>query len=568
MATLADVKDQLEASNEQGEAQRKELSELNANFSAFLREINEDDSQELEDKREAAARGGASKRAPGFIGQGVDAARGGLGSFLGFGAGLGLRMLKRGIPGLIGTMFADEIADYVMGETGNAELADAVGRAVTFGGIGLIFGKRFALLGTALGALMTPENTESIKKLGDQAQKLFEDIGWFKDGFPSLAGIFTTVSTSFGNTLDNLRGVLGDEQQRAKLGAEPMEAVKDLGITIGALFALFAPGKAVSLALKALMAPFKITMNAVKGATAAALGTAVTAAGVRTQVAQNARPARNFMRNSQGQMTNLKGTKLSGAALTTAIETEAADKAAKLNDGLSNKFPKLKTFMKFLRAGGPISALIGAAEVAMILSKDGPIDSKIDDLGGALGSAIGGLSGFAGGATLGALLTGPAAPFGAIGGGILGGVLGSLGGDAIGMALAQYLFDKKVDAFGFPFGFVNDMINNKVSAGALGSNSTAIQSGGAGGEFGTLSPISQNTVSGVTLDNGMTLTEFNQMRNSGMGNMASAGMGGGTVMVDGSDHSINHNQAAITGFGSSIDPYAHMYGSMHSVYGN
>ena len=50
--------------------------------------------------------------------------------------------------------------------------------------------------------------------------------------------------------------------------------------------------------------------------------------------------------------------------------------------------------------------------------------------------------------------------------------------------------------------------------------------------------------------------------------MASAGMGGGTVMVDGSDHSINHNQAAITGFGSSIDPYAHMYGSMHSVYGN
>ena len=346
MATLADVKDQLEASNEQGEAQRKELSELNANFSAFLREINEDDSQELEDKREAAARGGASTRAPGFIGQGVDAARGGLGSFLGFGAGLGLRMLKRGIPGLIGTMFADEIANYVMGETGNAELSDAVGRAVTFGGIGLIFGKRFALLGTALGALMTPKNKESIEKLGEQAQKLFEDVGWFKDGFPSLAGIFTTVSTSFGNTLDNLRGVLGDEQQRAKLGADPMEAVKDLGITIGALFALFAPGKAVSLALRALMAPFKITMNAVKGATAAALGTAVTAAGVRTQVAQNARPSRNFTRNAQGQMTNLKGARLHGSALNTAIATEAADKAAQLNDGMANKFPKLKTFMK------------------------------------------------------------------------------------------------------------------------------------------------------------------------------------------------------------------------------
>ena len=565
MATLADVKDQLEASNEQGEAQRKELSELNANFSAFLREINEDDSQELEDKREAAARGGASTKAPGVVGRGIDAARGGLGSFLGFGAALGAGMLKRGIPGLIGAMFADEIADYVYGQTGSEELSDGIGRAITFGGIGLIFGKRFAILSAAIGALLTPKNKESLEKLGEQFKIFAGDFDFFGAKLPDLSEMFTTISTSFGNTLDNLRGLLGDKQAMSKLGADPMEAVKDLGITIASLFALFAPGAAMSLALKALTAPFRIAFNAAKGVSAAALGTAVTAAGVSTAVAQNAKPNRNFMRNSKGQMTNLKGVRLSGAALNTALQTEAADKAAKLpNANMESKFPKLKTFMKFLKAGGPLSALFGAADLAMILASPGSIDSKIGEIGGSLGSALGGLGGFAAGATLGGLLTGPLAPIGAIGGGLLGALAGSFGGDAIGMAIAQYLFDKKVDAFGFPFGFVNDMINGSAQTGVTG---TAIQSPASGGELPSVSGGRNGgrTSRGPTLDNGMTLQEFTQMQNAMPG-----GRGGSVSVADMSTNvtDMSTSNALATGFSGSVDPHASMYGSVQNMYSN
>jgi hypothetical protein len=319
----------------------------------------------------------------------------------------------------------------------------------------------------------------------------------------------------------------------------------------------------MSLALKALTAPFRIAFNAAKGVSAAALGTAVTAAGVSTAVAQNAKPNRNFMRNSKGQMTNLKGARLSGAALNTALQTEAADKAAKLpNANMESKFPKLKTFMKFLKAGGPLSALFGAADLAMILASPGSIDSKIGEIGGSLGSALGGLGGFAAGATLGGLLTGPLAPFGAIGGGLLGALAGSFGGDAIGMAIAQYLFDKKVDAFGFPFGFVNDMINGSAQTGVTG---TAIQSGGAGGEFGGLSNVSQNSVRGATLDNGMTLQEFTQMQNAMPG-----GMGGSLSVADMSTNvtDMSTNNALATGFSGSIDTHASMYGSIQNMYNN
>ena len=190
---------------------------------------------------------------------------------------------------------------------------------------------------------------------------------------------------------------------------------------------------------------------------------------------------------------------------------------------MKTKFPKLKTFMKFLKAGGPLTALIGAADVAMILGSDGPIDSKIGELGGALGSALTGLGGFAAGATLGGILTGPLAPFGALGGGILGAVLGSLGGEVIGTALAQYLFDKKVTAFGFPFDFLNDAINNRVSSTPPG---TAIQSSGGAGEF-NVSSTPQNTRSNNPPSAMSIANAYNQ---------ANSGGGAGASYVDASNN--------------------------------
>ena len=107
MATLADVSAKLDASNDQAEAQTKSIDQLNTNFSLFLRELSEDDSAEREEKREASVRGGA---APAAAPAGGGSLFGGK-SLLGFASGIGAGMLKRGVPGLIATMFADEIAD-------------------------------------------------------------------------------------------------------------------------------------------------------------------------------------------------------------------------------------------------------------------------------------------------------------------------------------------------------------------------------------------------------------------------------------------------------------------------
>ena len=535
MATLADVSAKLDASNDQAEAQTKSIDQLNANFSLFLRELSEDDSSEREEKREASVRGGA---APAAAPTGGGSLFGGK-SLLGFASGVGMGMLKRGVPGLIAAMFADEIADYVYDQTGNAELSDAIGRGITFGGIGLIFGKRFAILGGAIGALLNQKNKDALTGLGETAEKIAKDLGIFENGFPNLSGIFTSISTAFGNTVTNLDNLLKGDF--AKL--DVLDALEDLAITVGGLFTLFMPGKAISLALRALTKPFRMAFNAVRGTATAASAAGVTAsnaaASTATAAASAVKPTRNFSVNKAGEFVGKSGKKLTGAALATAQATQAADTA---------KLGRFNKLVGFAKKAPLVGSLVSLGHIGYILSSDQSKEDKVANVTGALG----GLAGATGGGLLGGLLGTLGLPgIGTAIGGGAGSILGYFAGEYITKALAQYLLDMPITAFPDWTG-LNDMMNNDVKTGSGG---TAIQSGGDAGEFSVgSSTIPQNTRSDNTPSAMSIANAYNQ---------GSRG-GSGASYVDASNNVSNYTDASTTQgitmpFSGSGDPYANMY---------
>jgi hypothetical protein len=535
MATLADVSAKLDASNDQAEAQTKSIDQLNTNFSLFLRELGEDDSAEREEKREASVRGGAAPASAPASGGSLFGGK----SLLGFASGIGMGMLKRGVPGLIATMFADEIADYIYNETGNAELSDAIGRSITFGGIGLIFGKRFAVLGAAIGILLNEDNKTKLTQLGETAEKLAKDFGIFKDGFPDLSGILTGISTAFGNTVTNLDNLLKGDFDKLDV----LDSLEDLAITVGSLFTLFMPGKAISLALRALTKPFRMAFNAVRGTATAAGAAGVTAstatATTATAAASTVTKPRNFTVNKAGEFIGKSGKKLTGAALTTAQATQAAD-TAKLG-----RFNKLVSFGKKVPLLG---SLVSLGHIGYILSSDQSKEDKVANITGALG----GLAGATGGSILGGLLGTLGLPFigTAVGGG-LGGILGYFAGEYITKALAQYLLDMPITAFPDWTG-LNDMMNGEVKTGSGGG--TAIQSGGGAGEFDVGSTSPQNTRANNP-PSAMAIANAYNQANSG---------GSGASYVDASNNVSNYtdastNQGITVPFAGSGDPYANMY---------
>jgi hypothetical protein len=535
MATLADVSAKLDASNDQAEAQTKSIDQLNANFSLFLRELSEDDSAEREDKREASVRGGAPPAAAPAGGGSLFGGK----SLLGFASGIGAGMLKRGVPGLIATMFADEIADYVYDQTGSAELSDAIGRSITFGGIGLIFGKRFGVLGAAIGALLTDENKKALTGLGETVEGIAKDLGIFELGFPSLSGIFTGISTAFGNTVTNLDNLLkGDFDKLDVLGS-----LEDLAITVGSLFTLFMPGKAISLALRALTKPFRMAFNAVRGTATAASAAGVTAstatASTATAAASTVTKPRNFTVNKAGEFIGKSGKKLTGAALATAQATQAADTA---------KLGRFNKLVGFAKKAPLLGSLVSLGHIGYILASDQSKEDKVANVTGALG----GLAGATGGGLLGGLLGTLGFPgIGTVIGGGAGSVLGYFAGEYITKALAQYLLDMPITAFPDWTG-LNDMMNNNVKTGSGG---TAIQSGGNAGEIDVGSnTVPQNTKS----DN-----QPSAMSIANAYNQASQG-GSGTSYVDASNNVSNYtdastNQGITVPFAGSGDPYANMY---------
>ena len=483
---------------------------------------------EAETIRESKSGGGVSDSGPGFLsGLGIGRGLAGAGGALGLAAMLG----KKGLKTALLVTLADEVGDEVTKYTNSKETGDAVERGMVAGGFGLLINKRFGAIGAILGAALTDENKEKLGELGKALKpavdSLNEKLKDFGMKIPTAQEAMKGIENTVGGAITGLTSLATGDYSGFK------DNLGSIATTAAGISFMLSPKGTASLALKALKAPFVALSTAVKGTVAAG---ASAAAASRTAKISNLSKAGTINPNT-GKLIGVDGKDTTidkGDKDVKKMQKEIKQKAAKMKTPKIPVPPRLGNFMKLLKAGGPISALLGIADVSMILASEGSIDDKVGELGGALGNAIGGLGGFAAGGAAGALLTGPLAPFGAIGGGVLGGIAGAFGGQTIGMALAQYLFGKKVTAFGFPFGWVNDKINGATDAApsatessamgpaltstntpkgvdgglaAAASNqatmsrparSTPIQSGGAMGEFGGGSTVIAPTITNNT----------------------------------------------------------------------
>ena len=181
MATLADVNDTLIDQNRTLDDVKVGIDGMKKSLANYLGFIKGKSGDELEKERETkglisrVTTSGAQKMkdAAGGLSDRVKGGIGGIGNLLtagglaGLGATLGSALLRRGVPGLLMTTFADEIADYILGPDGDRELRNQLTQGLEFAGIGLLFGKRFALLSGLFGFFATDETWDELKKLTD-----------------------------------------------------------------------------------------------------------------------------------------------------------------------------------------------------------------------------------------------------------------------------------------------------------------------------------------------------------------------------------------------------------------
>jgi hypothetical protein len=538
MATLADINKSLEDQQAGNEAQTRVLKRLDRRFDKFFQELREVESESLEADIEGRNQAQEAQRK-----DNVSTARGGeskgfslpfLGGLTGAGmmgalSGIGGALLKRGIPGLIITMLADEIADFVFDNVDGVSknMRDVVERSLSIGGLGLIFGAKFAAIGAVLGAVLSDDNIEKIKKIGDSfgvlSTKFFT---MFNIQLPSIEDILTSITTTVGSALDGIDALLQGDFD-GFLGE-----IDSVAIAMAGLFTLFAPGKAISLALRGLMLPF----TAAKAGIMAMLGKNKTDVNALTKDPKG--PA-----GSQGKLKD--GTKVTFNKKTGRFHTDKGKmvKAADVTE-IGKKFPKLKNL---LRVPG-IAQAFAALDLFQLLTSPGSVTDKVAGMSGILGglggSTLGGIAGLALGG-----LTGPAAVVMSPLLGALGGMGGYFFGDMIAKGLAQYLLGQNVDAFPE---IVNDALNGEgtaTPAQSLGTSSPGVP------DFVSSTPSSRSTVSRATPQSGAAMSDAAAYH--AMGAQAA-----GTQIVNAPTNTnvdASTNQGLVTGFTHSVDATDNMF---------
>lgn len=553
MSTLADVNKTLQDQNGNLEDQSKSLDRINKNFETFFRELAAAEQTDAETATEAERRkpqqsqtqSNESNRSAG-----IGAFSGGLlgaGGLLGMGKTLGMGLLKRGVPGVIGMMLADEIGDWVTSESGSKDLGDSIQRAVGFGSLGLIFGKKFAVVGAVLGAALNKENREKLEGIGEKATVVASDLAeTFNVKLPSANEILAGISGTVSKSLDGIDALLSGDYENA------LEALPALTASVAGLFTLFMPGKAISLALKTAAKPFTAATAAIKTATSIGVGASAAAKATAKVKAPKA-----------GQAGQLKdGTKVTYNEKTGRYQKPDGKFVSKADVGIADdvakKFPRMAQFLKLGKALGPLGSVLGLAQLGMILAGPGSMSSKVDDIAGVFGGIGGGVLGGIAGTALGAL-TGPAAVIAAPAGGIIGAIGGALGGDMIAKGLAQFLLKQPVDAFpwwtglnGLMSGDAADMSTTDATAvSPLPTMSTAE----AKAIVSSMNTTGGQLSSGRSSSSGMTIAESRA-------NTTRAQTSGNQTAIDASTTTIDASSNQTVGFGnmgSSFNPMDDMY---------
>mgnify|MGYP003318001018 CR=1 FL=1 len=141
--------------------------------------------------------------------------------FAGMGAALGLNKISGGLAkaGIFGLtqMMSETLGNAVSEMTGDSELGSAAANAAKFGGIGVLFGKKFAVLGAVAGAFATPENIEMLGEIGDtlgeRGKEVKDAIAGLGIALPKLSDVYKTLADGSNEILSGVNALLkGDVQ--------------------------------------------------------------------------------------------------------------------------------------------------------------------------------------------------------------------------------------------------------------------------------------------------------------------------------------------------------------------
>ena len=601
--TLADINKSLKEQNQAQDETTRSVSGLNANFKTWLNGNKIDKLKDLEDKRESKTQNrlaniGSSIQNAGASGlSGLEnvagSAASGIGGLLsrvsglipaafaliGSGKLIGLLadvIKRRGIPATLANIFADRIGDAVKDFTGSSEVGDAVQRGLKLGSFGLLLGKRFFLIGSAIGTLLTKENQDKVGKLADDLLKTTKDLNLLpKDA--TFESVLSSMQTGAGKALDALSAVVrGDFASK-----EFTDNWGSLAVAAAGIFTLLNPfgtiGKmvtAVVLAYKALKGMGLLTARVALQTTksgARFLGNAVSATagaatampsgpkltvedlGVEDLELENQRRIDNLSKKELKKLS-AAGYRVQGGVLQKLSPTGSAmalSNAGNIDDVLSrvagsentllkaSKIGNFGRFVKIFKAIPYLGTIFSLYELASIVSDDtSSMDQKIESIGRLFGSVLGGVSGAAVGGLIGTALGGP------IIGTILGGGVGALGGDAVGKALAQYMMGKPIDAFGNFLG-ADDALNSHLGL-------TAKRSEGFNYSKAAMSKAMADAETYANRQGGMVAA---QVADYFYNNVGREYGGGAPVTVDAStvDASTTTSQAAIVQSASPTD---------------
>jgi len=552
MATLAAVNDTLLQVSQNTEKTSKGIS-------AFVKYLEDKKRDELEAEREAkAARtkmlsqsssaSSESEDSKSFLDKfspGTLLAGGGL---LGLGARVGKSVLRK-LPGLGAIAYADEIADAILGDDFPKDFKDTVSRGIKGAGFGMLLGRRFIPIFTALGLLATEENKDILKDIGENAKekwdKFAKDLEPILGFLPSLDNILKFIGSSATKGLKAIRGF-------TESGFDNEEFKKNWGSAVGLLGSvafLLMPGKF----MRALKFLAKFAFNKKKlVATLAALAAGTFAvdkmfdddgnlgvddfagaAGIATGgylgfkaikgLANRGTPTDDDSRaRKQQYKTNRPGTvnKQTGRLVgvdgkdTAISEKDKGFKEAQKK--IREKYPRIfgkSGILKFLKGFGPLAALSGVfamSEVQDVLASGASEKEKKEKLGAILGTELNSLAFGALGAALGGLTFGPKGAV--IGGGVLS-VLGALAPNVAGEMLADFFMGG------------NPKMNESQKNLLTSLNRVRKKAQGGGGDTSTFEDVS-STIGIQNPDLNFAKNDYNQRLKNNMYNMAGIGNAG------------------------------------------
>jgi hypothetical protein len=492
MATLAAVNDTLLEVSQNTEKTSKGIS-------AFVKYLEEKKRDELEAEREAKAartkmlsqRSSSSSKSEdskSFLDKFSPGALLAGGGLLGLGARVGKSVLRK-LPGLGLIGFADEIADAILGDDFPKDFKDTVSRGIQGAGFGMLLGRRFIPIFTALGLLATKENKDILKDIGENAKekwdKFAKDLEPILGFLPSLDNILKFIGSSATKGLKAIRGFTESGFNNEEFKNNWVEGV---GL-LGSVAFLLMPGKFMKalkfLAAFALGGKGKILKRLVTLLTGAAAGKigydllnsedptfgddmadfAAGAAlvgggsylgfktikglknrGVPTadQDAERAkqfknRPVQIVKKGGEEFVKSKKGDLYKrGTPQANMIESKGGTQDIKV----PSKFERFAKFMKF----PGIAALLAGYDIYGILNSNDTLKEKTQAMGKVFGGILGSGGGAALGAALGSVFPGP----GTLLGGLLGGASGYFAGEYLGDKLAKFLLGNvKEDLTGF-----------------------------------------------------------------------------------------------------------------------